>query len=498
LEAVAAEADRERDVRVRLPEVPVPSEAGAELGSAADANVAQLARHTAAIIELTTQISATADIDTACQHLVTRLNSHLGADLTAIALVSAAQGECQLQAVSDADTVDRLNPATQNIEAALQESVARAEVSVWPPMEGYGRHALLAHRQFADSRDSRAVITAPVRDSQDQIVAALLLSFDAVNQHLKTDRHEQLQQVIAFLAAAERPLAATLGLLIRSSKGIVQTFRESIQSAFGMRRARTVTALILFAGMILLIPAEYNIRCDLELQPVARRYVAAPFDGPLLESVARPGDVVEKDQLLARMDDREIKWELAGLRADLNRANNERNSFLSQHKVSDAEIARHEVQRLKNREQLLEHRSSHLEIRSPIAGVVVSGDHRNAEGVPLDTGQTLFEIAPLDRMIVEVAIPEDDISQAQQNQRVSIRLNAMPDAAVEATILRIHPRSQVRDGDNVFIAEAEIDNSGQHLRPGMQGEATISTGKHCLGWNLFHKPLAHLMGWLGW
>ena len=76
--------------------------------------------------------------------------------------------------------------------------------------------------------------------------------------------------------------------------------------------------------------------------------------------------------------------------------------------------------------------------------------------------------------------------------------DAMPSQPIEATIKKIHPRAELRQHDNVFVAEAEVDNSERHLRPGMRGYAKVSTGSRALGWTLFHKPVAHLTGWLGW
>jgi multidrug resistance efflux pump len=252
------------------------------------------------------------------------------------------------------------------------------------------------------------------------------------------------------------------------------------------------------ATAILLIPVDYRVQCDLELQPVSRRFVAAPFAAPLEECFVEPGDIVQKNELLARLDGRELKWELAGIRADVGKARKEYNTHLSDQEFGLAAIARHELERLENRASLLAVREETLEIRSPMTGVVVAGDLRDTEGVPLETGQSLFEVAPLDRMVVEIEIPEEDVRHVSSNMNLTFHLNAMPGDTFEAQVLRIHPRGELRDQDNVFVAEAELDNNSTTLRPGMKGVAKISTGARSIGWNLFHKPVAHITGWLGW
>jgi multidrug resistance efflux pump len=198
------------------------------------------------------------------------------------------------------------------------------------------------------------------------------------------------------------------------------------------------------------------------------------------------------------MDEREIQYELAGIQADMSGAQKERYSLMAERKSGEAAIARHEFDRLKHRSDLFTFRSENLELRSPIDGIVVSGDHKDEEGVPLKTGETLFEVAPLDLMIIEVAVPEEDIRWVREGMSIRLQLEAMPATVIHASVARLYPRAELKNHDNVFIVEAEIGNEKGLLRPGMRGNAEIHSDRHPLGWNLFHKPAAWLVGWLGW
>ena len=53
-------------------------------------------------------------------------------------------------------------------------------------------------------------------------------------------------------------------------------------------------------------------------------------------------------------------------------------------------------------------------------------------------------------------------------------------------------------GEMCGVAEADVVNSAGVLRPGMRGSSHVSTGRRLLGWNLFHKPVAYVLGWQGW
>ena len=116
----------------------------------------------------------------------------------------------------------------------------------------------------------------------------------------------------------------------------------------------------------------------------------------------------------------------------------------------------------------------------------------------MKTGDRLFEIAPLDQMLVEVAIPEPDIRHIVVGQEVSVVLDAFPGETLTGTLRRIHPRSEVRDESNVFIAEVELSNLQGRLRPGMKGSADITAGRRMLGWILFHRPIEAALLRLGW
>jgi multidrug resistance efflux pump len=249
---------------------------------------------------------------------------------------------------------------------------------------------------------------------------------------------------------------------------------------------------------LMAVPLPYRVACDCELQPVLRRFVAAPYAGVLERTLAKNGDIVTKDQLLARMDGRNLRIELSGLQAELAGAKKRRDLALAQGDIAKSQIARSEMDRFQSKIQLLEERTRNLEVCSPIDGIVVSGDLQKVEGAPLEMGQTLFEVAPLDQMISEIAIPEAEIQYVSSGQEVAIKLSAFPFKTWTGTIKRIHPRTEIVNDESVFVAEVALENEGIELKPGMQGSAKIQSGWAPLGWNLFHRPWETVRYWTIW
>jgi len=181
--------------------------------------------------------------------------------------------------------------------------------------------------------------------------------------------------------------------------------------------------------------------------------------------MAEPGDVVAKGALLASLNDREIRWKKAEFVAERARAAKKRDAELAAGKFGAAQISKLEIQRIDLQIQLLEHRADNLEIRSPIAGVIISGDLQRAQGAPLTLGQSLFEVAPLDAMVVEIAIPQDDIRFVKQALSVNVQLDSHAGETWQLTVERVQPSAEIRDQQNVFIATALLENQDGRLRP---------------------------------
>jgi multidrug efflux pump subunit AcrA (membrane-fusion protein) len=234
------------------------------------------------------------------------------------------------------------------------------------------------------------------------------------------------------------------------------------------------------------------------LEPIAHRLVAAPFEGVFDRSLVMPGDRVEAGQVLGRMDGRELRARLAACQADLSRAGKSRDVNLAAGKLAGTQIDRLEMERLEHERELLRRRLEQLEIRSPIAGIVVIGDLRRYEAATLKVGQTLYEIAPLDRLTAELAVPEEDLEQVAENAEGVIRLDAVAGSAYEVRIGRIRPRGELRDNKQVFVAEVSLSNGQEKLRPGMKGSATVIGPRAPGGWLLVRKPWYAALRFLGW
>lgn len=330
-----------------------------------------------------------------------------------------------------------------------------------------------------------------LRDVEGEICGSCVVLFD------RTPSRQQQQTMAAALSVSGSVLD-----LVRRKTTVLGTRVRRLRQRYARQTTRGRTALIgAVLGVVLFlfaVPLPYRLTCSCDLQPLTRRYVVAPYEGRLEAAYVEPGDFVTTGQILARMDAADIRLEVAGLEADLQRAKKQRDSSLAARETAAAQIARLEMERLQLRIDLLHERMNHLDIRSPADGVVMGGEPRKLQGARLSMGQTLLEVGPLGDMMLEVAVPDGDAARARVGSPVRFRLESMPLQTFQGELVRIHPRAEQRDGRNVFIGQVRLQSDQEDLRPGMRGRAKIVAGYRPLFWILFHRAWEAVLLRFGW
>ena len=447
------------------------------------------AANSAALLELIADVARSTTVAAAAQVLVEASCKYLGSDRVALGLVAPGARLCRLAAVSGVTGIDPQASLSNQLEAVLNESLLRETPGHWPPAEA-DRHLLSAHRQLSDACGGSQVFSARLCDATGTPVGvwAFVGNKDSL---LDSSR-------AGFLRVCTAEIGTLLALVRRSEQSTAVGKLFDRLSPTRLPRSKMLELTLAILAACLAFPLPYRISCDCLLEPVVRRFVAAPYDGLFEKSLVKPGDVVRRDQVLGRLDGREVRVEMAGLAADQSRAAKSRDVNMAAGKIAAAQIDKLEMERLDHKKRLLTRRLEHLEIKSPVDGMVISGDLQRSEGVPVSVGQVLYEVAPLDRMVAEVAIADPDRSFATAQQSVALKLDAFPGSSWSGSLARINPRAELRDEHNVFIGEVLLDNADGTLRPGMKGKAKIEGDHYPLVWIILHKPWNTILGWMGW
>lgn len=218
--------------------------------------------------------------------------------------------------------------------------------------------------------------------------------------------------------------------------------------------------------------------------------IAAPFDGFVASAQVRAGQVVKQGDLLATLDDRDLRLESEKWASQQTQYAKQAQEAQAQHSLAQIQISLAQIRQAASQRRLSETMLARSAVRAPLDGLVVSGDLSQSLGAALKKGQTLFEISPLDAYRLILQVEETDIDTLAMGQRGSLMLTALPGETFGFTVRLLTPVASARDGRNLFRVEAQLDAAGERaakLRPGMEGIAKIEMGERHLLWIWTHR-----------
>ncbi len=206
--------------------------------------------------------------------------------------------------------------------------------------------------------------------------------------------------------------------------------------------------------------------------------------GEIVAVLADEGDRVRAGQVLARLDGDQLRLEVAQAEANLRKLERdyERNVELQKRglvSVTAFDNLRYELDAARATYDLAQLQLSYTEIRSPIAGVVI--DRRNivrvgntvtpVGGVIESADSALFAVADFDSLVVNVQVPETQMSRLAVGQPARVRVDAVPGRHFDGRISLITPG--VDDETATFPVKLELEDPDGLLRPGMFARVDI-------------------------
>ena len=255
----------------------------------------------------------------------------------------------------------------------------------------------------------------------------------------------------------------------------------------GYKSVAAILALVIVFFAV--AKGEYRVTAQSVLEGEVQRAIVAPFDGYILTAKLRAGDIVAKDQVLAELDDTELSLERLRWSTERQQRQMEYDQALAIHDRAQLNIISAQIKQSEAQTALLDEHLARAQLRVPFAGIVVSGDVSQSIGSPVQRGDVLFEIAPLDAYRINLKVDEREITDIRIGQSGAMVLSSVPDAVLPLVITRITPVSETREGRNYFRVEArfadEVDHAG--LRPGMEGVGKINVDERRLLWIWTHR-----------
>ena len=222
-----------------------------------------------------------------------------------------------------------------------------------------------------------------------------------------------------------------------------------------------------------------NYRATATIESDADAPVLARVAGEVVELLVEEGQAVEAGQVLARLDGERLRLAMLSARADLERVSGELNRYedlAERGLVSEAmyDGLKYDVAALRAAYELAKLNYEYSEIRATISGVVSSRDIKLGQNIKANN--VAFRVTDSEELLAYLQIPQSELAKFSSGQSASLSVDSMPGVHFDATIARISPTIDTRNG--TFKATAIIDNANGDLVPGMFAKFTIAYEKH--------------------
>lgn len=408
---------------------------------------------------------------------VTELALHLGCERVAVGFLRGRH--MRLSAMSHSANFGKRSNITRSIEAAMDEAADQKATIVTPQPTDAQERATLRHDELMRTQDMSAVCTVPIFEDA-QVIGALLL-----------ERSEPFDRAsIQLCEHAAALLGPTLDSKRREDRFLLikalESMKNLIWALFGPRHAVLKLVTLIFIGLVVFFSTAsgtYRVTGDAVVEGQVQRTVAAPVAGYLQEASARAGDRVREGEVIATLDMTDLR--LDKLKWSSQRAKQEReySEALARKERSRARILEAQIQQATAQLALLDQQINRMRITAPFYGLILTGDLSQLLGSPVERGDELFTIAPLNDYRVTLQADERDVGDLEVGQTGTIALSALPDERIAFEVAAITPVSTAEEGLNFFEVKGTVDtNAASILRPGMEGVAKVEVGEELLIW----------------
>jgi HlyD family secretion protein len=243
---------------------------------------------------------------------------------------------------------------------------------------------------------------------------------------------------------------------------------------------------------------DINVRVQATgvVEPINPVEIKSKAGGTVIEEPVEVGSKVQRGDLLAQIDPRDVRnaFEqamaddvVAGMQMEKALRDRARKDSLFKYKVisqaawdSTKSTIATATSDLVSRRATLDLRRQSLEdatVRAPINGTIVSRPVTQGQIVTAATaangGTTLMSLADLGRVRMRVTIDEVEMGNIRVGLPAGVAIDAFPERPFNGVIEKIEPQAVVTQGVTFFPIMVSIDNREGLLMPGMNGEVTV-------------------------
>lgn len=418
--------------------------------------------------------------DAAATAAVNKLIQYLACERVSIGLINRRQ--VHLKALSQNASYEPRSNLIRALEAVMTEAMEQQATILFPPGQSDTKAQNRAHAALSQTEEQEHICTIPLIVNDNGIGAICIECL--AGQPFKPSTVKQCEDIAQLLAPV-------LQMKLHEDRSLISKIREDIfvapnrrSAKHGIRWIPVISVLLLSIVTAGFIHGDFRITAPATLEGRVQRALVAPFDGYIAEAHRRAGETVKSGEVLAELDDRDIKLERKKLIFRREETVKQYNKALAVLDHAKARISRTQVAQVEARLALIDEQLERTKLQAPFDGVIIAGDLSRSLGTPVERGQIIFEMAPLNEYRVVLQVDEQDIINITAGQEGYLTLAAMPGKPVPLKVEKVASLMQSDEERAVFRVEAQITEPEaiQSLRPGMQGIGKIAVGERSYLW----------------
>jgi hypothetical protein len=437
------------------------------------------------ILDLVASSVEQEDFHGAAMAFVTRLATTLECDRVSLGLTRGKHAKVQVMSHT-ADFGKQTN-LVRAIGASMDESMDQHAVVIYPPPPESLALVTKAHEELFKQHGAGTVLTIPL-EHKGKLIGGLTLerSGDKPFDPWTVEACETVAALVAPILDAKRHEERWL------PRKAVDSLGDQVKRLIGpgyLVRKLTLIALVALVVFFWFFKIDFRVTANTVIEGQVQRVVAAPFNGYIKEAPVRPGDVVKEGALLCLLDDRDMKLERLKWVTEKEQLTKQYDEAMAKHDRAQITVIRAKIDQALAQLSLIEEQLSRTRVAAPFNGVVMSGDLTQSLGSPVERGQELYKVAPLNAYRVIVEVDEKDISHIRVGQKSELVLPSMPGETLPFVVNKITPVSIAKEGKNYFRVEASMEKYSDRLRPGMEGIGKVTIDRRRLIWVWTHSAI---------
>ncbi len=241
---------------------------------------------------------------------------------------------------------------------------------------------------------------------------------------------------------------------------------------------------------------DFAVNAAGEITPAEQVSVRPEINGMIEVLKVDIGDLVKKDDLLFKLDDKELqqtkasnltdiertRLELAKAERDYKRAQELLGAKLIAQEVYDDtkttyDLAKNSLERSQKDLAITEERLTKTVVRAPFDCTILTRPVSTGQAVSgsggFNSGTEVLTIANLSSMIINAQVNQVDVPRLKANQTVEVTVEAVTGLRINGVVERIAPQATIKNNLKGFAARIVLRNVDPRVRPGMTANVKI-------------------------